>query len=260
MSWWSKACKFLLKSIPIKCLSSCLCPTNDNVRFKCQSECSQKLCCFGAWCVLLYSGRGWSRRLRVQKWRAEWSLPCHYVMACSDFLQIKLWGYILSVTSTYTGDLFSNLSQVLNHVSSSSPELAEICMIETSMRTFSITVMGVRKPAPSPLRLPKSLILFTLFHLQWSEKGILSEVLDLQNVFCSLVLYFRQCHRAVLYVGGRGGDVWALPDWGFNIPWSGVNEGNSKGNSKNIWHHFCETVNWEGGPSPWDNPTTNGVL
>lgn len=66
MSWWSTACKFLLKSIPIKCLSSCLCPSNDNIRFESQSKCSQELCCPESWCMLLDSGHGWWRRLRMQ--------------------------------------------------------------------------------------------------------------------------------------------------------------------------------------------------
>lgn len=66
MSWWSTACKFLLKSIPIKCLSSCLCPSNDNIRFESQSKCSQELCCPESWCMLLDSGHSWWRRLRMQ--------------------------------------------------------------------------------------------------------------------------------------------------------------------------------------------------
>lgn len=43
-------------------------------------------------------------------------------------------------------------------------------------------------------------------------------------------------------MGERGGEAWAPSSWGSNILWCGVNEGNSKGNSKNIWHHVFETV------------------
>lgn len=83
------------------------------------------------------------------------------------------------------GDLFLNLSQVLNHVSSPCIELSEICMIETSMRTSSITVMDVRKAAPTPLKLSKSLVLLALFHLQWSRKGVFQNYLISRMVFAA---------------------------------------------------------------------------
>lgn len=83
------------------------------------------------------------------------------------------------------GDLFLNLSQVLNHVSSPCVELSEICMIETSMRTSSITVMDVRKAAPTPLKLSKSLILLALFHLRWTRKGVFQNYLISRMVFAA---------------------------------------------------------------------------
>lgn len=106
--------------------------------------------------------------------------------------------------------------------------VAEICRIKTGMGTLPIAGMGVRKPAPTPLRLSKPLLLFCFFfsHLEWSGKGFSSDLLDIQNDFCSTsLLYFRQCRSGLLHTSGREVHAWATPAWDCNTPWCDATDG-----------------------------------
>lgn len=115
-------------------------------------KCSQKPCCIEAWCMLLCSGHGWSRRLRMQKWRSAWSLPRHCMTACSDCLQVKLWGCILRVFSTCMQGFIFKCEWFIP------VWVGEICRIKTGMGMFPIAGLGIGKPASTPLRLSRPLL------------------------------------------------------------------------------------------------------
>lgn len=100
--------------------------------------------------------------------------------------------------------------------------VAEICRIKTGTGALPIAGIGVRKLAPTPLRLSNPLLLFFLLffsHLEWSGKGFFSDLFDIQNDFCCTLLHFRQCCRGLLHTGGREGHAWTTPAWGCNTPW-----------------------------------------
>lgn len=151
------------------------------------------------------------------------------------------------------GDLFSNLSHALNHVSSSSPELAGICMIETSMGTFSITVMGV-KASTNPSEVIQISHPFFLFFIcsglrrEFSQKHLISRMLFAARC-CISGSATEQCFTWVGEEGMHGLLLLGV------VTFCGLNEGNSKGNSKNIGIIFVRLSSLgRGSPAPVTTP------
>lgn len=145
------------------------------MRFKCllAVKCCQKLCCTEAWCTLLCSGHGWTRRLRMQKWRSAWSLPPRHTTAPSDCLQVKLWGCMLCVISSRTqGFIFKSFTSSQWCEWFIPVWVGGICRIKTGLGMFPITGLSIRRPAPAPLRLSRPLLPPAYFFpLTWNGLG-----------------------------------------------------------------------------------------